>query len=66
MVSAHICYWLEQRANSTGHGVKSRQTGGGDTGVVVNLGDLDRIWATVEVGRGFRSCLDSARWLVAG
>lgn len=29
VVSAHICYWLEQRANTTGHGVKSRQTGVG-------------------------------------
>lgn len=29
LVSAHICYWLEQRANTTGHGVKNRQTGVG-------------------------------------
>lgn len=38
MVSAHICYWLEQRANTTGHGVKSRQAGVGI------LGGRDQIW----------------------
>lgn len=42
VVSAHICYLLEQRANTTGHGVKSRQTrgveggwGGRDSGAVL-------------------------------
>lgn len=32
VVSAHICYLLEQRANMTGHGVKSRQTQGVEGG----------------------------------
>lgn len=49
VVSAHICYWLEQRENMTGHGVKTRQTGGRDTGVAVKLGGRNQIRARIDL-----------------
>lgn len=49
VVSAHICYWLEQRANTTRTRGKDQADRGRGTGAVVNLGGRDRIWARVEL-----------------
>lgn len=47
VVSAHKCYRLEQRANMTGHGINSKQTGIGRLvsyflAIIINWGQYSR------------------------